>query len=82
MTLTLNQYGRNMGSAHRLHEVNVWHKAQLEFLSLKALAYTPQMAIWLKSAKGHNSKIIHAEWLPLGYARLLNVLSTYEVSSQ
>ena len=26
VTLTLNRYGRNMGSAHRLHEVNIWHK--------------------------------------------------------
>ena len=26
LTLTLNLYGRNMGSAHRLHEVNIWHK--------------------------------------------------------
>ena len=26
MTLTLNRFGRNMGSAHRQHEVNVCHK--------------------------------------------------------
>ena len=26
VTLTLNRYGRNMGSAHRLYGVNIWHK--------------------------------------------------------
>ena len=26
LTLTLNRYGRNVGSAHRLHGVNIWHK--------------------------------------------------------